>query len=137
MIFSSGTLPTTSNGRFVPEAAKSTILSEKCSGSRKIAENQCLFSRIVYWNASEHDPKSRFFRKTPMGTLEKSSKSHEIWTSRGRFAKTDDFQLRDGSDSVQGTIRTGSRKIDDFERKMLRIAKNRGKSIHFFANRLL
>ena len=70
-------------------------------------------------------------------TLEKSSKSDEISTSRGRFAKTDDFQLRNASDNVKGTIRTGSRKIDDFERKMLRIAENSGKPMPFFANRLL
>ena len=72
-----------------------------------------------------------------MGTLEKSSKSHEISASKLRFAKNDDFQLRNASDNVKGTIRTGSSKIDDFERKMLRIAKNRGKSMHFFANRHL
>ena len=72
-----------------------------------------------------------------MGTLEKSCKSHEISTSRSRFAKSDDFQLRNASDDVKDTIRIGSRKIDDFDRKMLRIRKNRGKSMHFFANRHL
>ena len=40
-----------------------------------------------------------------MGTLEKSSKSHEISTSRSRFAKSDDFQLRNASDDVKETIR--------------------------------
>ena len=77
------TLMTTIKGRFAPEAENSTILIEKCSGSEKI-------SRIVTWNASEHGPKSRFFRKTSMGTLEKSYKNHEISTSRSRFAKSDD-----------------------------------------------
>ena len=72
-----------------------------------------------------------------MGTLEKSSKSHEISTSKSRFAKSDDFQLRNASDDVKETIRIGSRKINDFDRKMLRIRKNRGKSMHFFANRHL
>ena len=72
-----------------------------------------------------------------MGTLEKSSKSHEISTSTSRFAKNNDFQLRNASDNVKETMQTGSRKIDDFERKMLRIAENRGKSMHFFANRHL
>ena len=54
-----------------------------------------------------------------------------------RFAKSDDFQLRNASDDVKETIRIGSRKIYDFDRKMLRIRKNRGKSMHFFANRHL
>ena len=67
-----------------------------------------------------------------MGTLEKSSKSHEISTSTSRFAKNDDFQLRNASDNVKRTIRTGNKKIDDSERKMLRFAENRGKSMHFF-----
>ena len=43
-----------------------------------------------------------------MGTLEKSYKSHEISTSRSRFAKSDDFQLRNASDDVKETIRIGS-----------------------------
>ena len=43
-----------------------------------------------------------------MGTLEKSCKSHEISTSRSRFAKSDDFQLRNASDDVKETIRIGS-----------------------------
>ena len=51
--------------------------------------------------------------------------------------KNDDFQLRNASDNVKGTIRTGSSKIYDFERKMLRIAENRRKSMLYFANRLL
>ena len=78
-----------------------------------------------------------FSEKTSMGTLEKSCKSHEISTSKSRFAKNDDFQLRNASDNVKGTFRTGSSKIDDFERKMLRIAENRRKSMPLFANRLL
>ena len=82
MIFSSGTLPTMLKRRFASEAEKYTILIEKCSGSGKIAENRCIFSRIVSCNAAEHGPKSWFFRKTSMGTLEKSSKVHEISTSR-------------------------------------------------------
>ena len=53
------------------------------------------------------------------------------------FCKNDDFQLRNASDNVKGTFRTGSSKIDDFERKMLRIAENRRKSMPLFANRLL
>ena len=72
-----------------------------------------------------------------MGTLEKSSKSHKISTFTSRFAKNNDFQLRNASDNVKGTFRTASSKIYDFERKMLRIAENRRKSMPLFANRLL
>ena len=72
-----------------------------------------------------------------MGTLEKSPRNHEISISKWRFAKKRDFRLRNASDHVKDTIRTGSRKIMDFEQKIFRIAKNQGTSVHVFANRIL
>ena len=72
-----------------------------------------------------------------MGTLEKSPRNHEISISKRRFAKKRDFRLRNASDHVKDTIRTGSRKMMDFEQKMFRIGKNHGTSVSVFANRLL
>ena len=72
-----------------------------------------------------------------MGTLEKSPGNHEISISKIRFAKKHDFRLRNASDHVEETIRTGSRKMMDFEQKMFRIGKNHGTSVSVFANRVL
>ena len=72
-----------------------------------------------------------------MGTLEKSPRNHEISISKRRFAKKRDFRLRNASDHVKNTIRTGSRKMMDFEQKMFRIGKNHGTSVRVFANRIL
>ena len=55
-----------------------------------------------------------------MGTLEKSSKDHEFSTLRRRFAKNRDFRVRNASDHVKETIWSRSRKIIDFDPKMVR-----------------
>ena len=100
------------------------------------AEHRCTFSRIVSWNASEHGSKTWNFRKSSMGTLEKSQNVNEKSRSTRYFAKNIDFKVLNGFDHIYDAIRSSSWKIVIFEPKMLRIAQNHQKWTGFLLNRL-
>ena len=56
-----------------------------------------------------------------MGTLEKSSESHEFGTVRKRFAKNRDFHIWTAPDHVKEALWHRTRKFVDFGAKIVRI----------------